>query len=97
MDQEEMIVKITETDGRCKQNERRISDLEADNEILHKMATSVEILAEQLKTMNDSLKALNCDVQELKAKPAKRWEYVIEKALYFIIAAVMGYFLAKVK
>lgn len=97
MDQEEMIVKITETDGRCKQNERRISDLEADNEILHKMATSVEILAEQMRTMNDNFRSLNCDVQELKSKPAKRWEYVIEKALYFIIAAVMGYFLAKAK
>jgi hypothetical protein len=97
MEQEEIIVRLTETDGRSKRNEQRITGLEADNEILHKMATSIEIQAEQLKTMNDSLRTLNCDVQELKSKPAKRWEYVVEKVLYFIIAAVMGYFLAKAK
>ena len=39
---------------------------------------------------------LMSDVETLKAEPGKRWKFVIEKAIYFVVAAVVGYFLARV-
>ena len=35
------------------------------------------------------------DMQDLKAEPGKRWKFVVEKAVYIAVSAVMGYILAK--
>lgn len=44
----------------------------------------------------DSLEQLSEDVNELKEKPAKRWESVVEKAIGILVAAVVGFMLAKI-
>ena len=34
-------------------------------------------------------------LEALEAEPAKKWRFVVEKAIYFMVAAVVGFFLAK--
>lgn len=87
--------RLTETEQRSKSNTHRIEKLEGVTEAINKMAISIEKMVIKQDTMNGNINRLSTDVETLKAEPAKRWKFVVEKAIYFIIAAIMGFILAK--
>ena len=87
--------RLTTVEDRSASNERRIVKLEEVTAAINKMAISVEKMAMKQDTMNGNINKLTEDVETLKAEPAKRWKFVVEKAIYFVIAAIMGFFLAK--
>lgn len=88
--------RLTETEARSKSNTKRLDKLEESTEAINRMAISIEKMATKQDTMNGSITKLTTDVEALKAEPGKRWKFVIEKAIYFVVAAVVGFFLAKV-
>ena len=47
----------------------------------------------QIKADTEEIKEA---VQEMKDKPAKRWDGIVEKAIWAIIAAVIAFLLARV-
>lgn len=87
--------RLTEMDQRSKSNTRRIEKLEESTEAINRMAISIEKMAMKQDSMNGSINKLTADVETLKAEPGKRWKFVIEKTIYFVVAAVVGFFLAK--
>lgn len=87
--------RLTEVEERSKSNTRRLNKLEESTEAINRMAISIEKMAMKQDTMNGSINKLTSDVETLKAEPGKRWKFVVEKAIYFIVAAVMGFILAK--
>ena len=91
----EMEHRLTEVEERSKSNTHRLDKLEESTEAINRMAVSIEKMAMKQDTMNGSINKLTSDVETLKAEPAKRWKFVVEKAIYFVIAAVMGFILAK--
>lgn len=50
----------------------------------------------QLKNIEDSLQKLVGWQEGEKAKPGKRWETVVEKAILAVVAAVVGFILAQI-
>lgn len=96
MDFEELALKQQATDDRSIRNEARIKKLEAENKSLHDLATSVAVMAEQLKSMNTNVSTLKTDVEELKEKPAKRWDGFVDKIVWAVAAALIGFVLAKI-
>ena len=50
----------------------------------------------QYEHILEKLDQLAGDVKELKAKPGKRWESIIEKVIGLLAAAVVGYVLAQI-
>ena len=50
----------------------------------------------QYEHILEKLDQLSGDVKELKAKPAKRWESIVEKIIGLVIAAVVGFILARI-
>ena len=96
MNIDELALKLQETTDRSLRNEGRVKKLEEGQDNIKSLATSVAVMAEQMKGVKDSLTSLDTKVTELEQKPAKRWEFVIEKAIYFVVAAVVGFFLAQV-
>lgn len=95
MDLEQVALKLQETTDRSVRNEGRIKKLEGENAVLHKLATSVEVMAERMKGMNTSVTELAAEVEELKEKPAKRWDSLVDKIIWAIAGAVLAYLLAK--
>ena len=87
--------RLTAVEDRAASNTKRLNKLEASTEAINKMAISIEKMAMKQDTMNGSINKLTTDVEALKAEPGKRWKFVVEKAIYFVIAAIMGFFLAK--
>lgn len=55
-----------------------------------------EKIREDTKEIKESIKKNNDSIQELKDKPGKRWESVVEKAIWAFCAAVIAFLLAKV-
>ena len=95
MDEKAIEHRLTEVEQRSKSNMKRLDKLEESTEAINRMAISIEKMAMKQEDMNGSINKLTSDVETLKAEPGKRWKFVIEKAIYFVVAAIMGFVLAK--
>ena len=93
MDIEQIALNLQETKDRSIRNEGRIKKLEGEHETLQQLATSVAVMAEQMKTMNSNVNSLACKVEHLEEKPGKRWDAIVEKLIWALVAAVVAYVL----
>lgn len=93
MDNEQLAIKLQETTDRSLRNEGRIKKLEGEHETIKQLATSVAVMAEQMKTMNSNVNSLACKVEHLEEKPGKRWDAIVEKLIWALVAAVVAYVL----
>ena len=96
MNIEEVALKLQETTDRSLRNEGRIKKLEGEHQALQKLATSVAVMAEQIKTMNGNVVTLTAKVDKLEEKPAKRWDNLVGQIITLIVAGVVGFFLARI-
>lgn len=96
MDNEQLALNLQKTTDRSLRNEARIKKLEGENETLHSLATSVAVMAEQLKQMNLSVTTLTNEMEEMKEKPGKRWDALFDKIVWGIVGAFLAYILAQI-
>lgn len=96
MNIEDIALKLQETTDRSVRNEGRIKKLEDENGTLHSLATSVAVMVEQMKQINTNVTTLKEEVEELKEKPAKRWDSLVEKVLWGIVGAMLAYVLSQI-
>ena len=96
MDNEDIALKLQETTDRSFRNEGRIKKLEGEHQVLQKLATSVAVMAEQIKTMNTSVISLTSKVDKLEEKPAKRWDNLIDKIIWAVAAAIVAFLLGRI-
>lgn len=96
MTNEEIAVKLQETTDRSYRNEGRIKKLEGEQAALNKLATSVAVMAEQLRMMTESVDTLSGKVSVLEDRPAARWNSLIDKALWAAAAAVLTFVFTKI-
>jgi len=95
MDNESLAIKLQETTDRSLRNEGRIKKLEGEQSALHDLAKSVAVMAEQLKTMNGNVDTLTDKVDALESKPAKRFDSIVDKIVWAVLAAVIAFLLGK--
>ena len=95
MDSEQLVIRLQEAIDRSLQNEDRIKKLESEHDVLQKLATSVAVMAEQIKNMNSSVSTLSEKVDKLEEKPAKRWDSLIDKIIMTVAAALVVFVVAK--
>lgn len=86
---------VAAIDARCKSNQHRIDELEADNKALHQLATSVEVLATKQEAIEENVNEIKADVKSLKALPAGRWEGLIKAVVTALVAGIVGFALAQ--
>jgi hypothetical protein len=95
MDETEISGRLSAVEQRSKSNSHRLDAVEKNTEAVNHLATSVAVMAERMEVTGAKVDGLCSDVQDLKAEPGKRWKFVVEKAVYIAVSAVMGYILAK--
>lgn len=80
MNIEDLALKQQETQDRSIRNEGRIEKLEEESGVLHNLATSVAVMAEQLKGMNENIATMKTEVEEIARASgiAHNGEYTIE-------------------
>ena len=70
----------------------RIDDVKNLADSVHKLAISVEVLTREQQSSNSKMDELAADVEEIKGRPAKKWDNL----LTVIITAVITFILAKI-
>lgn len=103
MDHEELAVKLAEVDARSKSNTHRLDAVEKSSDVLHELATSVKVMAGELKRQGDAVEEIKDNVTNLghkvdsiEKKPAKRWEGIVDKLIWGVVGAVLAFLLAKI-
>ena len=64
-------------------------------ETVHKLALSIEKQSMSLQTTDKKVVGVKKDVDELRQRPAKRWETVVTGVISALVGAFMAYLLAK--
>ena len=59
-----------------------------------KIASSVAVMAEHMKTMDEKIDEMQSSVSELTAKPGKRWDAIIMAVATAIVAGLVAWALA---
>lgn len=95
MDELEFVRELQAVESRAKSNTHRIEDLEKNQEAINQLATSTAVMAQNISTMGERIDGMGKDIKDLKEVPASRWKFVVEKAIYIVVAGVMGFFLSK--
>ena len=90
MTEQEISVKLTETEQRAKSNTHRIEKLEQQQKDLNKLVTAVEVLASREKGVETDVKEIKADVKTITQKGGKRWDAMIDRVLYVLIGAVLS-------
>lgn len=88
--------RLTEIESRSKSNTKRIDKLEEQTEAINRLATSMAVMAEKQIEINNTVTMLDGKVTAIEKKPAKLWEALVEKVIWAVVAAVVGFLLAKI-
>lgn len=103
MTSEEMAVKVAEVEHRAKSNTRRIDKLEQQTDAIQSLATSVEVLVkeqghqtEAMDRIEKNVEKLDGKVEALEKKPVKRWDAIVDKLVWALLAAVVTFLLSRI-
>lgn len=88
--------RLTEVEERSKSNSHRLDKLEESTEAINRLATSMEVMAERQEQVVETVGKLDTKVTALEEKPAKRWDSLVDKIVWAIAAAFIGFVLAQV-
>ena len=96
MTHEELIALTHDNEQRSKSNAHRIDKLEEQQKQLSDLVSAVAVLAERQNQIGDDVNSIKCEIKVLAEKPVKRWDGIVDKIISAIIAAIMGYALARI-
>lgn len=87
--------RLTTVEDRSKSNLHRIDELEKRQDNLDDLVSTVKVLAVREENVENDVKEIKSDVKTLTNKSGQRWDGMIDKIILTIVAAVIGFFLAK--
>ena len=88
--------RLTEIEERSKSNSHRIDSLEKRQDNLDELVGTVKVLAVREENVETDVKEIKSDVKSLTGKSGKLWDGMVEKIIMIIVAAVIGFVLAKI-
>lgn len=87
--------RLTEVEERSKSNTHRLDEIEKRQDNLDDLVSTVKVLADREERVEDDVKEIKGDVKSLKDKPGKRWESIVDKAVWAVLAAVIAFLLGR--
>lgn len=88
--------RLTEIEERSKSNTHRIDDLEKRQDNLDELVSTVKVLAVREENVETDVKEIKDDVKSLTGKSGRRWDSTIDHIIVMVVAAVVGFVLAKI-
>lgn len=88
--------RLTEVEARSKSNAHRLDDVEKKQNDLSELVGTVKVLATKQEGVEKDVKEIKNDVKNLTSKPGKKWESLISQIVTLVVAAVVGFILAKI-
>lgn len=87
--------RMTDVESRSKSNTHRIDMMEKRQDDLDKLVSTVAVLAERQKNVEENVVEIKGEVKLLTGKSAKRWENLVNQIISILVAAVIGFIVAK--
>ena len=94
MTNEEIAVKLEDHEHEIGSLKHRMKVAEEANHTLNRLATAVEVMATKQSAMSENVERLTDKVDALEAKPAKRWDGMVDKVLAALAGAFIAWLLA---
>ena len=88
--------RLTEVEERAKANSHRLDEVEKRQDDLDELVSTVKVLAVREENVETDVKEIKSDVKSLTNKPAQRWDRMVEKVIWAVVAAVVGFMLAQI-
>ncbi|GFN34648.1 hypothetical protein [Tepidimicrobium xylanilyticum] len=79
-------------EDRVEKVEKKITNIEKE---MAKSTTEISVIFKMLNEIEADTKTITSDLQELKLKPAKRWDSIVGTIITVVVSTIIGYFLAK--
>ena len=102
MTTEELTQKVVEMDERATRHTEQIktvfnqiAEVKGMAESVHKLATTVEVLALEQKKTGEKIDKLTGEVDEIKEKPGKKWESVVTVVITAVVTGVVTFLLTR--
>lgn len=81
---------IARIDARCSSNSRRIDELESSRRAMTELALSVRAMANEQCNMKEDLGEVKADVKILTQKAGRRYDSLVDKAVWLILGGALG-------
>lgn len=95
-DCEAQAVRLAEVDARSRSNTKRIDELQRKQDDLGELVSCISTLKNEQDHIKTDVGEIKADVKEMKGKPAKRWDSLIDKAIWAVAAALITYILTNI-
>lgn len=93
LEHEERLSKVEE---RAKSNTKRLDEVEERQNNLDELVASVRVLATREERVEKDVTEIKSDVKSIKEKPGKRWEAMVDKIVWAVLAAVIAFLLGRI-
>lgn len=87
--------RLTEVEARSKSNTKRLDDVERRQDNLDNLISSVAMMAKEQEHIKDDVIEIKTDVKELADKPGKRWDSIVDKSIWAVLAAMIAFLLGR--
>jgi hypothetical protein len=94
MNEKDIEHRLTEVEARSKSNVHRLDDLERRQDNLDDLVSTVKVLAVREEAVENDVKEMKSDVKSLINKSGKKWDNMVDRVVWAIVAAVLGFVLA---
>jgi len=102
MNTEDLTIRLAEVEQRSRSNTHRLDELAEQVDVLRQLTTAVEVMATEQKHQGETMSEIKTDVNALgqkvdvmEKKPAKRWDGIVDKATWAVVAAVIAFLLGR--
>ena len=96
MNENEIEHRLTEVEERSKSNTHRLDELERRQDNLDDLVSTVKVLAVREENVENDVKEIKNDVKSIKDKPSKRWDAIVDKVVWAVLAAVIAFVLGRI-
>ena len=88
--------RLTVVEDRSKSNTIRLDEVERRQDNLEELTTTVKVLATKEENVERTVGEIKNDVKEMKDKPNKRYDKIIDVIITAVIGVLVGYIFAQI-
>ena len=88
--------RLTEVEERCKSNTHRLDELERRQDNLDDLVSAVKVLSVREENVENVVQEIKNDVKSIKDKPGQRWDSIVDKVIWAVLAAVIAFILGRI-
>lgn len=96
MNEKDIEHRLTEVEERSKSNTHRLEELERRQDNLDDLVSAVKVLSVREENVENVVKEIKNDVKSIKDKPGQRWDAIVDKVIWAVLAAIIAFILGRI-